>query len=42
MEYIGGLIDEVITNIGKADLYQSVAKKVEDLCTSFPLYPELL
>lgn len=42
MEYIGGLIDEVITNIGKADVYKSVAKKVEDLCTSFPLYPELL
>lgn len=42
MEYIGGLIDEVITNIGKADVYKSVAKKVEDLCTTFPLYPELL
>ncbi|MFN0158954.1 MAG: serine hydroxymethyltransferase [Bacteroidota bacterium] len=41
MGYIGELIDEVIVNIGKKDVYQSVAKKVEELCTGFPLYPEL-
>ena len=41
MEYIGELIDEVIMNIGKTDVYKSVAKKVEELCVRFPLYPEL-
>ncbi len=41
MEHIGDLINEVITNIGKTDVYASVAKKVEELSTSFPLYPEL-
>ncbi|MBM2845963.1 MAG: Serine hydroxymethyltransferase [Bacteroidetes bacterium] len=41
MEYIGGLIDEVIVNMGKKDVYASVAKKVEEMCLKFPLYPEL-
>ncbi len=41
MEYIGELINEVVMNIGKKDVYASVAKKVEKLCTGFPLYPEL-
>ncbi|HET6272616.1 MAG TPA: serine hydroxymethyltransferase [Bacteroidota bacterium] len=41
MEYIGELIDEVIVNMGKRDVYASVAKKVEELCVKFPLYPEL-
>jgi glycine hydroxymethyltransferase len=41
MENIGGLIDEVIVNIGKQDLYKSVAQKVEELCARFPLYGEL-
>ncbi|HCV42127.1 MAG TPA: serine hydroxymethyltransferase, partial [Bacteroidetes bacterium] len=41
MEYVGELINEVITNIGKKEVYASVAKKVEDLCRRFPLYPEL-
>lgn len=41
MEYIGKLIDEVIVNMGKKDVYASVAKKVEELCAKFPLYPEL-
>jgi glycine hydroxymethyltransferase len=41
MEYIGELINEVVTNLGKTDVYESVAKKVEELCTRFPLYPEL-
>jgi glycine hydroxymethyltransferase len=38
MEVVGELINEVITNIGKDDVYKSVAKKVETLCTRFPLY----
>lgn len=41
MEYIGELINEVITNIGKPDVYKSVAKKVEELCVKFPLYAEM-
>jgi len=41
VEYIGELIDEVIINMGKKDVYPSVAKKVEELCAKFPLYPEL-
>ena len=41
MEYIGGLINEVITNLGKEEVYRSVAKRVEELCVKFPLYPEL-
>ncbi|MBX2991837.1 MAG: serine hydroxymethyltransferase [Bacteroidetes bacterium] len=41
MEYIGDLINEVIINIGKPDVYKSVAKKVEELCVKFPLYPDL-
>ena len=41
MEYIGELIDEVIVNIRKKDVYATVARKVEELCAKFPLYPEL-
>ncbi len=41
MERIGDLINEVIINIGKHEVYRSVAKKVEELCARFPLYPEL-
>jgi len=41
MEYIGELIDEVIVNIRKKDVYATVAKKVEELCRRFPLYAEL-
>jgi glycine hydroxymethyltransferase len=42
MEFIGGLIDEVVSHRGQADLYASVAKRVEVLCSRFPLYPELV
>jgi glycine hydroxymethyltransferase len=42
MEYIGDLINEVLTNIGKEHVYSSVAKRVEELCAGFPLYTELL
>ncbi len=41
MGIIGELIDEVIVNIGKKDVYQSEARKVEELCAGFPLYPNL-
>jgi glycine hydroxymethyltransferase len=42
MEFIGELIDEVVSHRGKTDVYASVAKRVESLCARFPLYPELL
>jgi glycine hydroxymethyltransferase len=42
MEFIGGLIDEVVLHRGKTDVYASVAKRIESLCARFPLYPELL
>jgi glycine hydroxymethyltransferase len=41
MEYIGDLINEVITNIGKHEVHMSVAKRVEELCVKFPLYAKL-
>jgi glycine hydroxymethyltransferase len=41
MELIGGMIDEVIVNIGKKDIYRSIAGRIEQLCLRFPLYPEL-
>ena len=42
MEYVGDLINEVVTGIGKKDVYASVAGRVEEFCMKFPLYTELL
>jgi len=41
MKIVGDLIDEVLCNVGKADVYESVKKKVADLCSGFPLYKDL-
>ncbi len=41
MEFVGDLINEVISNLGKKDVYRSVAGRVEELCKKFPRYPEL-
>jgi glycine hydroxymethyltransferase len=41
MEQIGEMIDEVIVNIGKKDVYRATAQRIEQLCLRFPLYPEL-
>ncbi|MHB1049596.1 MAG: serine hydroxymethyltransferase [Bacteroidota bacterium] len=41
MTIVGELIDEVITNIGNTGVYDSVKKKVADLCGGFPLYSEM-
>ncbi|MDP1677904.1 MAG: serine hydroxymethyltransferase [Bacteroidota bacterium] len=41
MKIVGDLIDEVLRNIGKTDVYESVKKKVADLCLGFPLYNDL-
>ncbi len=41
MEQIGDLIHEVLMNISKTEVHKSVARKVEELCSRFPLYTEL-
>ncbi len=41
MEIVGELIDEVLKNIGKTNIYKDVENKVRHLCSKFPLYPEL-
>jgi glycine/serine hydroxymethyltransferase len=41
MNAVGGFIDTVLRNIGKTQVYASVAAEVEHLCLQFPLYPEL-
>jgi glycine hydroxymethyltransferase len=41
MEEIASLINRVLSNIGKTDLYASVAAEVAALCGRFPLYPDL-
>jgi glycine hydroxymethyltransferase len=41
MEVVGKFINEVLTNIASTDVRTGVSRKVEDLCSSFPLYPEL-
>jgi glycine hydroxymethyltransferase len=38
---IAGLIDHVITNIGKKEIYGKVREEIFELCSHFPLYPEL-
>jgi glycine hydroxymethyltransferase len=42
METIAGLIEQAISGIGKHEVYEDVARQVRDLCSGFPLYPELL
>jgi len=42
MKIVGELIDEVISNIGKREVYESVKKKVTELCSAFPLYKDVL
>jgi glycine hydroxymethyltransferase len=41
MEQIAGLIDEALSNVGKPEAYARLAARVEQLCSHFPLYPEL-
>ena len=42
MERVGDFIHTVLTHMGSTQVYSSVAKSVEELCSQFPLYPELL
>jgi glycine hydroxymethyltransferase len=41
MQIVGGLIDEVLRNLGKKEVYAAVQNKVKDLCSGFPLYTEM-
>jgi glycine hydroxymethyltransferase len=41
MEIIAGMIDRVVTHPGAKDVYADVARQVAELCSGFPLYPEL-
>ena len=42
MEIVAGCIDEVLRNPGKKDTHAAVQQKVKNLCSGFPLYPELI
>jgi glycine hydroxymethyltransferase len=42
MELVGDMIHEVLTNMGKGNVYAGVAARVATLCGRFPLYPDLL
>ena len=41
METVGDLLDEVLAGMGKKEVAAAVRAKVAQLCTPFPLYPEL-
>ena len=41
MEVIAELIDKVLSNIGNQNVYREVELSVKELCSKFPLYPEL-
>ncbi len=42
METVGELIDQVLRNMGKTDIYKEVENKVKALCLGFPLYAEII
>ena len=41
MAQIGEMINEVLANIGNQEISAEVTRKIEQLCSRFPLYPEL-
>jgi glycine/serine hydroxymethyltransferase len=41
METIASLIDLVLTNISKPEVFAQVSREVQNLCEGFPLYAEL-
>jgi len=41
MEYIAELIDRVLSNLGKEEVYAAVRQEVAELCRRFPVYAEL-
>ena len=41
MEIVGNLIDEVLRNVGNMSISHNVEEKVKQLCSKFPLYPDL-
>jgi glycine hydroxymethyltransferase len=42
MEIVADLIDRVVSKIGNETVYSGVRKDIEQLCSSFPLYRELI
>jgi glycine hydroxymethyltransferase len=42
MRLVGGLIDEVLCAVDRKDVHEAVARKVLDIASRFPLYPQLL
>ena len=41
MRHMARLIDRVVSNVGKEDVYIAVKKDVKHFCRQFPLYPSL-
>ncbi|MEX2117459.1 MAG: serine hydroxymethyltransferase [Bacteroidota bacterium] len=41
MGVIAGMIDMVVNNVAKPDIFRKIARDVEQFCSAFPLYPEL-
>jgi len=41
MGVVAGMIDMVVNNADKPDVFRRIAQEVEQLCSAFPLYPEL-
>jgi glycine hydroxymethyltransferase len=41
MGVIAGMIDRVVSNVSNPDAFRGIASEVEQLCSAFPLYPEL-
>ncbi len=42
MEQIAGMLDRVLSDIGNEALQKSVQQDVQEFCSAFPLYPEIL
>ena len=42
MEIVGKLIDEVLRNVGNMNISRNIEERVKQLCSKFPLYPDLL
>ncbi len=42
MEMVGGFINEILSNMGREEVRTMIEKKIDDLCSGFPLYPGLV
>ncbi len=41
MGVVAGMIERVVSNAATPDVFRGIAREVEQLCSAFPLYPEL-